>query len=199
MLRCGDSRVAAAWTFASSARSDEESQRRYYSRAAMRIGLVRTPHATSDFFDPIKYPRLTKRRETSFSRSAARRAQYLEFFQNELWGSTGEVDNVSWLQRYIAPRRASPSRVRSMFVLEMACFATGRRVVSAASGRKPALSAPRRRDQLRRHSLAPERTCQLLVPTRLSSSRERASRWLPPAARRRSRPSASPPPRCIAA
>jgi len=52
----------AAWTSASSARSDEESQRRYLlSRGDENWAWLGTPHATSDFFDPIKYLRLTKR------------------------------------------------------------------------------------------------------------------------------------------
>ena len=43
----------AAWTFESSARSDEESQRRYLlSRGDENWAWLRTPHATSDFFDP---------------------------------------------------------------------------------------------------------------------------------------------------
>jgi len=118
----------AAWMFASSARSDEESQRRYLlSRGDENWAWLRTPHATSDFFDPIKYPRLTKRREDIFLSIGCETRQYLEFFQNELWGSTGYVDNVSWLQRYMLHAELRLTRYVRLFVLEMACFAAGRR------------------------------------------------------------------------
>jgi len=118
----------AAWTFASSARSDEESQRRYLlSRGDENWAWLGTPHATSDFFDPIKYPRLTKRREDIFLSIGGETRQYLEFFQNELWGSTGDVDNVSWLQRYMLHAELRLTRYVRLFVLEMACFAAGRR------------------------------------------------------------------------
>ena len=118
----------AAWTFASSARLDEESQRRYLlSRGDENWTWLGTPHATSDFFDPIKYPRLTKRREDIFLSIGCETRQYLEFFQNELWGSTGYVDNVSWLQRYMLHAELRLTRYVRLFVLEMACFAAGRR------------------------------------------------------------------------
>ena len=118
----------AAWMFASSARSDEESQRRYLlSRGDENWAWLRTPHATSDFFDPIKYPRLTKRREDIFLSIGGETRQYVEFFQNELWGSTGYVDNVSWLQRYMLHAELRLTRYVRLFVLEMACFAAGRR------------------------------------------------------------------------
>ena len=91
------------------------------------MGLVGQPHATSDFFDPIKYLRLTKRREHIFLSIGGETRQYLEFFQNELWGSTGDVDNVSWLQGYMLHAELRLTRYVRLFVLEMACFAAGRR------------------------------------------------------------------------
>jgi len=84
------------------------------SRGDENWAWLRTPHATSDFFDPIKYPRLTKRREDIFLSIGCETRQYLEFFQNELWGSTGEVDNVSWLQRYMLHAELRPHAVRSI-------------------------------------------------------------------------------------
>ncbi len=107
----------AASTFASSARSDEESQRRYrLSRGDENWAWLRTPHATSDFFDPIKYLRLTERREDIFLSIGGETRQYLEFFQNELWGSTGYVDNVSWLQRYMLHAELRLTRYVRLFV-----------------------------------------------------------------------------------
>jgi Alginate export len=114
-------RVTLAWlavsTFVSSAYSDEESQRRYsLSRGDENWAWLRNPHATSDFFDPIKYLRLAKRREDLFLSIGGETRQYLEFFQNELWGSTGHVDNVSWLQRYMLHAELRLTRYVRLFV-----------------------------------------------------------------------------------
>ena len=84
------------------ARADEEPERRFLlSRGDENWAWLRNPHATRDFWDPIKYLRLSRARDDLFLSIGGETRQYLEVFQNEQWGSTGYVDNVAWLQRYM--------------------------------------------------------------------------------------------------
>src|SRR5260370_31921579 len=69
-----------------------------------------------DFWDPIKYLRLTKIREDMFVSIGGETRQYVEIFQNELWGSTGYVDHVSWLQRYMLHAELRLTRYARVFV-----------------------------------------------------------------------------------
>jgi hypothetical protein len=89
----------AASTFARAAGADEEAQRRYrLSRGDENWAWLRKPHETSDFWDPVKYVPLA---HDTFLSIGGETRQYVEMFHNELWGSTGRVDNVDWLQRYM--------------------------------------------------------------------------------------------------
>lgn len=85
------------------ARADEADPRRKYQllRDDENWAWLRTPPAESDWWDPIKYIRLRAGRDDLYLSVGGEMRQWVEGYQNELWGSTGYVDNFYWLQRYM--------------------------------------------------------------------------------------------------
>jgi Alginate export len=88
---------------AAAARADDPDPRRSYQllRDDESWAWLRTPPAESDFWDPVKYLRLRAGRDDLFLSLGGEMRQWVEGYQNELWGSTGYVDNFYWLQRYM--------------------------------------------------------------------------------------------------
>jgi len=77
---------------------------------------LRAPHPTRDVFDPIKYLRLSHQRDDLYLSIGGEARQWVEAYQNELWGSTGFVDNVYWLQRYMLHAELRLTRYVRVFV-----------------------------------------------------------------------------------
>ena len=61
---------------------------------------LRGGSAVHDPWDPVKYVRLF-RRDDAYLTLGGETRQWVEGYSNELWGQTGTVSNVYWLQRYM--------------------------------------------------------------------------------------------------
>jgi hypothetical protein len=102
-----------------SARADAEDldERRSYRllRDDENWAWLRGPHADDDFWDPVKYLRLGDRDDTFLTLGGETR-QWIEGYQNELWGQTKIATNVYWLQRYMAHADAHLTPYARVFV-----------------------------------------------------------------------------------
>jgi len=85
------------------ARADDADPHRSYQplRDDENWAWLRTPPAELDWWDPIKFIRLHQGRDDLYLSIGGETRQWVEGYQNELWGSTGFVDNFYWLQRYM--------------------------------------------------------------------------------------------------
>jgi hypothetical protein len=94
----GSSFVAGA-----SARADTPDPRRSYDllRDDENWSWLRGEHADADFWDPLKYARLSKTRDDVYLTVGGETRQWLESYRNEQWGKTGYEHNTYWLQRYM--------------------------------------------------------------------------------------------------
>ena len=94
--------AVASAALAGRAGADEESQRQYRpSRSEENWAWLRSPHDSSDFWDPVRYVRLIPERDDLYFSMGAETRQYAEYYHNELWGSTGYIDNGDWEQKYM--------------------------------------------------------------------------------------------------
>lgn len=76
---------------------------------------LREPHVGDDFWDPVKYIRLGNRDDTFLTLGGETR-QWVEGYENELWGQTKIKTNIYWLQRYMAHADAHLTPYTRVFV-----------------------------------------------------------------------------------
>jgi Alginate export len=76
---------------------------------------LRAPHVGDDFWDPVKYMRLGDRDDTFLTLGGETR-QWVEGYENELWGQTNIKTNIYWLQRYMAHADAHLTPYARVFV-----------------------------------------------------------------------------------
>src|SRR5580658_7931991 len=103
LLSVGFVAVAAFATFPSTARADDavEPDRSYrLIRDEENWAWLRyTPR--TDFWDPTKYVRLVPGRDDVYLTLGGEVREWVEGYENELWGQTGHPTNVYLLQRYM--------------------------------------------------------------------------------------------------
>src|ERR1700722_11945739 len=99
------------------ARAQEEESRRSYDllRDEENWAWLRKPHAVEDFWDPVKYLRIGDRDDVYLTVGGEIR-EWVEGYQNELWGQTGIAANTYWLQRYMVHADAHVSPYTRLFV-----------------------------------------------------------------------------------
>lgn len=95
--------VLASATMASRpVHAQEGGDRRAYNllRDDENWAWLRQRHAVDDFWDPVKYLRIGGRDDVYLTLGGETR-EWVEGYQNELWGQTGVATNIDWLQRYM--------------------------------------------------------------------------------------------------
>jgi|HubBroStandDraft_1064217.scaffolds.fasta_scaffold04228_5 alginate export protein len=109
--------VLASMPAGGSARAQEDDDRRSYRllRDDENWAWLRKPHAEDDFWDPLKYLRLWGQDDVYLTVGGEIR-EWVEGYQNELWGQTGVATNIYWLQRYMAHADAHVSPYTRLFV-----------------------------------------------------------------------------------
>jgi hypothetical protein len=102
---------------ASSVRADHREVRRAYKplRDDENWAWLRETSA-SDYWDPIKYLRVTPRRSDLYLTIGGEVRLWGEFFQHEQWGSTGHARDGAFLQRYMLHADAHLTRHLRVFV-----------------------------------------------------------------------------------
>jgi alginate export protein len=110
-------------------RADDANSRRTYDllRDDENWAWLRTPSGEPDWWDPIKYIRLQDGRDDLFLSIGGEMRQWVEGYQNELWGSTGYVDNFYWLQRYMLHGDLRLTRYLRVFAQLKSGLEVGRR------------------------------------------------------------------------
>ena len=101
----------------SSVRADHREVRRAYKplRDDENWAWLRETSA-SDYWDPIKYLRVTPRRSDLYLTIGGEVRLWGEFFQHEQWGSTGHARDGAFLQRYMLHADAHLTRHLRVFV-----------------------------------------------------------------------------------
>jgi hypothetical protein len=100
---CCLSATLALLLVAGAAKAEEPDPRRDYQpiRGDENWTWLRVPPTSADFWDPLKYIRLERSRDDLSLGLGGEVRQWIEGYQNELWGATGYATNVYWLQRYM--------------------------------------------------------------------------------------------------